>query len=242
MSSSLGHLPDQGARWAFDEKVTECFEDMLARSIPQYAEMRRLVLEVGSRFIRRGADIVDLGCSRGDAIATFVKHERAYEVRSFVGVEISGPMAEAFHEKFKGLEPKVYLEQIDLRKQYPTAAVPSLVLSVLTLQFTPIEYRQRIIQNVFDSLLPGGAFIVVEKVLGETAQIDALLVDEYLRKKAASGYTQEEIDRKRLALEGVLVPVTATWNQDLLTRAGFAEVDCFWRWCNFAAWVAIKKA
>ena len=43
-----------------------------------------------------------------------------------------------------------------------------------------------------------------------------------------------------MSLEGVLVPVTAKWNEQLLRSAGFAEVDMFWRWMNFAGWVAVK--
>jgi tRNA (cmo5U34)-methyltransferase len=53
-------------------------------------------------------------------------------------------------------------------------------------------------------------------------------------------YSQDEIARKALSLEGVLVPITAKANRDLLKGAGFARVDCFWRWCNFAGWLAIK--
>lgn len=37
--NSIGHLP-QGDKWEFDAGVTECFEDMLRRSIPQYDVMR----------------------------------------------------------------------------------------------------------------------------------------------------------------------------------------------------------
>ena len=42
------------------------------------------------------------------------------------------------------------------------------------------------------------------------------------------------------SLEGVLVPVTASWNEELLAKAGFKQIDCFWRWMNFAGWIAIK--
>ncbi len=66
------------------------------------------------------------------------------------------------------------------------------------------------------------------------------MVNRYLRMKADNGYTQEEIDRKRLSLEGALVPLTAQWNEELLRRCGFQHVDCFWRWMNFAGWVAVK--
>ena len=67
------------------------------------------------------------------------------------------------------------------------------------------------------------------------------MVESYYRLKSAHGYSQEEIERKRLSLEGVLVPVTARWNEELLYMAGFRQVDCFWRWMNFAGWVAVKE-
>ena len=57
---------------------------------------------------------------------------------------------------------------------------------------------------------------------------------------SAAGLYTEEIERKRLALEGVLVPMTAHWNEDLLRQAGFQQVECFWRYLNFAGWLAIK--
>jgi tRNA (cmo5U34)-methyltransferase len=58
--------------------------------------------------------------------------------------------------------------------------------------------------------------------------------------KGQNGYTEEEINSKRIALEGVLVPVTAKWNEQLLRDAGFNQVECFWRNLNFAGWIAIK--
>jgi tRNA (cmo5U34)-methyltransferase len=86
----------------------------------------------------------------------------------------------------------------------------------------------------------GGAVIVAEKVLGATARIDRTLVANYHAMKQEHGYSQEAIERKRLSLEGVLVPVTAAWNVELLHQAGFRQVDCFWAWMNFRAFVAIR--
>jgi tRNA (cmo5U34)-methyltransferase len=109
------------------------------------------------------------------------------------------------------------------------------------LQFTPIECRQAILRRTFKGTIPGGALILVEKVLGATADIDAAFVSEYLSMKAQNGYSTDEIERKRLSLEGVLVPLTARFNEDLLRAAGFEQVDCFWRWANFAGWLTIRN-
>lgn len=237
---SISDTMSYGERsWEFNAAVTDVFDEMLERSIPQYEVMRQAVFDVGARFVVRGSDVVDLGSSRGEAIAPLLKRFGA--TVSYVCVEMSEPMVLAFQQRYvdwlrQGI---IRLHRSDLRTDFPFASA-SLVQSVLTLMFTPINYRQRIIQKCHDVLLDGGAFILVEKVLGEGAQVDELQVELYHAMKAANGYTREEIDRKRLALEGVQVPLTSSANEAMLRNAGFRQVDVFWRWMNFAAWVAIK--
>ena len=229
----------EGQKWSFDAAVTTCFDDMLARSIPDCEAMRRACFDVGVKYVRPTTDVVDLGCSRGGALAEFVG--KFGDNNSYIGVEISPPMLSAARGRFvEQIEAGVVkIEDLDLRTTYP-AATASLTLAVLTLQFVPIEYRQNILAQAFQHTRPGGALLLVEKVLGGTAAMNRLLVDVYYDGKRGHGYSQEEIDRKRLSLEGVLVPVTAKWNEDMLRAAGFAEVECFWRSLNFAAWVAVR--
>jgi tRNA (cmo5U34)-methyltransferase len=133
----------------------------------------------------------------------------------------------------------VSLLDLDLRTGYPDVEA-TLTLSILTLQFVPIEHRPRVVRTVYEHTTPGGAFVLVEKVLGKSAPTDDLMTRLYYGLKRANGYGEEEIERKRLSLEGVLVPVAASWNEDLLARGGFEEVECFWRCLNFAGWVGIK--
>ena len=236
-TASLGHVPE--GRWEFDEHVTACFDDMLVRSIPQYDVMREACLSVAEPFVKKSTDIVDLGCSRGESMARLVA--RFGNENRHVGLEISAPMIEACEARFsesikKGL---VRVFKHDLRGPLPILNA-SVVQAILTLQFTPIEYRQQIVQNVYDCMIKGGAFVLVEKVLGAAAPVNRLMVDIYHELKHRHGYSKEEIDRKRMSLEGVLVPVTARWNEEMLRDAGFRQVDCFWRWMNFAGWLAVK--
>jgi tRNA (cmo5U34)-methyltransferase len=226
-------------KWNFDEGVTTVFDNMLARSIPQYEVMRQACLDLACQHRQPKTDIVDLGCSRGEAMAQLV--DKFGVGNRFVGVEVSQPMLQACRERFAGYIKAgvVDIRDLDLRAAYPPVAA-SVTLCVLTLQFTPIEYRQRIVQDIYNHTTPNGALILVEKVLGADAGLDALLVKLYYALKVANGYSTEEIERKRLSLEGVLVPVTAKWNEELLRSAGFVHVDCFWRWMNFAGWIAVK--
>lgn len=237
-------------KWVFDSDVADCFEDMLERSIPFYDVMRDCCTNLVYDVLRSGSskretfEILDLGCSDGlmleHLIKRFCKDSSAFA--RYVGVDISSPMLEKARQRFSQeiSNGVVRIEECDLRYEFPYGRFCA-VTSILCLQFIPIEYRQRIIQNVYKSLTNTlDCFIMVEKVLGNTSDLDELMVKNYYRYKEQNGYSKEQIDRKKLSLEGVLVPITSDWNIDLLKQAGFREVDVFWRWMNFVGYIAIK--
>ena len=244
-ASSLGHVPS--GPWAFDDSVTAVFDDMLNRSIPQYEVMRATIQALACDFVRSDKLVVDLGASSGEGIAPLVDLEasrHADEAARFVAIECSPAMLTELRRRFASSDGARLVTVIDhdLRLGLPDLdEQASLVLSVLTLQFVPMEYRQQVIRAAYEALAPGGAMIVVEKVLGSSASIDSQFVRHYLDSKMRNGYSAEEVDRKRLSLEGVLVPVTARWNEEMLQHAGFSQIDCFWRWLNFAGWLALKN-
>jgi tRNA (cmo5U34)-methyltransferase len=224
--------------WEFDENVTQVFDNMLERSIPGYQDMRNLTTALAVKYAIPNTAIVDLGCSRGGSLIPII--ESIGGKNKFIGVEISSAMRVACTsalERYTDLDFEVL--DLDLRDNYPAGSA-SVVLSILTIQFVPIEYRQEILAKAYDSLVPGGAIILVEKILGFDAHINRTFVDLYYQLKGDNGYTEEQINTKRKSLEGVLVPVTATWNEQLLQESGFKHVDCFWRNLNFAGWVGVK--
>ena len=114
----------------------------------------------------------------------------------------------------------------------------SLVLSVLSLQFMPTSYRQKMLCDIYDGLTLGGALILVEKIVSES--LDDLMVHLYYEMKRENGYTEAQIMDKRRSLENVLSPLKAGWNVDMLRVAGFRKVDMFWRCLNFCGWIAVK--
>ena len=237
-------------RWEFDEEVTRVFDDMLARSIPQYQTMRGLVSDLTwstvskPLLLGRPAVVADLGSSRGETIASILASDtgRAFGIDPALrweGYEVSEPMLEAARERFAD-RTDVTIMRHDLRDGFHRLGGVgfTVVTSILTLMFVPIEYRLSLLADIRKALVPGGRLILVEKVLGASAEIDSLLVSVYYDWKRRAGYTDEEIERKRLSLEGVLVPLPATTTEDLLRRSGFSEVDVFWRTLNFCGWIA----
>jgi tRNA (cmo5U34)-methyltransferase len=235
-------------RWQFDEEVTRVFDDMLLRSIPDYKTMREMVTELGTQFISDTSTVLDIGTSRGDQIARFIARADA----DYLGLEISDPMLEAAERRFDG-EDSVLILKHDLREGLSLPLTPdlcddcsrplhnlTLVTAILTMMFIPIEARYRILADIYDFLELDGALIMVEKVIGEGPAIDKLLVGQYQAFKARQGYSDEDIERKRLSLEGVLVPLQLSSHIANLKAVGFTHVDTFWRCLNFVGIIAIK--
>ena len=236
-ADSLDHAPAD--RWEFDDEVARVFDDMLARSIPELGVLRGLVFDTGRRYVVPGTSVVDLGCSRGESLAPFLA-AFGDAIRT-VGIETSPAMLAACRARFAAeiAAGTTDVLNLDLAADYPDVTA-SLTLAVLTLQFVPVAARPRVLRDVFRTTISGGALVFVEKLHGATPELDAQWTEQYEAMKRANGYTQEAIDRKRLSLEGVLVPLTERENTALLHDAGFATVEMFWRHLNFAAWLAVK--
>lgn len=227
------------SQWKFNGEVTKVFQDMISRSIPGYEAMRELVFRMARNFVREGTNILDIGCSTGLSSERLIQ---SYGDKcNFILTDVSEPMLEKCRAKYAEEIKRgfVNVKYSDLRESFPITGC-SIILSCLTIQFTPIEYRQNIIENVYRSLEPGGAFIFVEKVLGNSAMLDKCMIDEYYDIKKENAYTEEQIQTKRKSLEGALVPLTSDMDCLLLKQAGFKKIDCFWRFLNFTAFIAVK--
>lgn len=224
--------------WKFDEGVAEDFPDMLSRSIPGYDDMRELMFRMAKNFLQPYSNVLDIGCSTGLSSKQLVDCEEAAKC-DFCLVDVSEPMLKRCRELYMD-NRRVDVIKWDIREGCPVQRC-SVVISCLTLQFVPIEYRQKVISSVYASLSRGGALFLVEKVIGNSNTIDEVMVKEYYNIKRENAYTEEQISDKRKALAGTLVPLTAEWNESMLRTAGFTKIDTFWRYLNFCGIIAVKN-
>ena len=224
--------------WKFDEGVAEIFTDMLSRSIPGYNDMRELMFRMARNFLQPYSNVLDIGCSTGLSSKMLVECEEA-EKCDFSLIDVSEPMLQRCQKLYEN-DRRVDVFKWDIREGCPVQRC-SVVISCLTLQFVPVEYRQKVISNIYASLQRDGALFLVEKVIGNSSTIDEVMVKEYYNIKRENAYTEEQISSKRKALAGTLVPLTADWNESMLRTAGFTKVDTFWRYLNFCGMIAVKK-
>tara|TARA_B100000686_G_C16670675_1_gene906259 strand:+ start:463 stop:1206 length:744 start_codon:yes stop_codon:yes gene_type:complete len=223
----------------FDESVAQVFDDMLERSVPFYHECQEATIQLCSTFATDNSTVYDLGCSTG----ILLKHlaETLPESIRLVGIDSSEPMLEKARERLRHYSSKrsLNLNLSDLNSENLFKGA-SVIIMNYTLQFIPPQNREKLVRQIKSSLSPGGALILIEKVKGRGKLLEKEFVSLHHQFKHNRGYSNSEIARKKEVLENVLVPLGGEENVELLRMAGFEEVDVFFRWFNFAGFVAIK--
>jgi tRNA (cmo5U34)-methyltransferase len=71
--------------------------------------------------------------------------------------------------------------------------------------------------------------------------MNRFFIEFYYDFKSRNGYSEEEILRKREALENVLVPYRVDENFEMFRRNGFKITETFFQWYNFAGFLCVKK-
>lgn len=228
-------IPD----FAFGPEVAKVFDDMVGRSVPFYAEIQRMIVEIGVDFAVPGTNVVDLGCATGTTLAA-LDAAVAPSVR-FIGIDDSDEMLDKARSRLSGVATNRALEfrTTDLNEGVAFDNA-SIALLVLTLQFIRPLRRERLITDIYRGLNNQGALILVEKVLGEDSLFNRLFIKYYYDLKRRHGYSELEISQKREALENVLIPYKLLENRELLLATGFRHVDVFFKWYNFCGLVAVK--
>lgn len=223
----------------FTAQVAEVFDDMLARSVPNYQQVASMTAQLVERFTAPGDTVYDLGCSTGATLLQLARHLGHLGLR-FRGIDNSPAMLEKARRKaemYGKQELIAFIEQDILEAELANAGA---VILNYTLQFVRPMQRADFLKRLHDQLRPGGILIISEKVISHDPLLNRCFIDLYLDFKRSQGYSELEISRKREALENVLIPFSLEENRNLLSQAGFESVETFSQWFNFASFVAIK--
>ena len=225
----------------FSIKVANVFDDMVTRSVPFYIEMQRMIGELAADHYQDNSNVYDLGCSTGTTM--IVMNDTIPEHIRFVGIDDSGAMLEKCRSKLEeaGFNRPYELEVSDLNGEIEITNA-SIVVLCLTLQFVRPIYRERLVKKIYDGLLPGGVLIIVEKILAEDSTWNRDFIKYYYNLKRRNHYSEMEIAQKREALENVLIPYKLSENITMLREAGFSNYEIFFKWYNFAGFIAKKNA
>ena len=220
----------------------EGFDNHIDKSIRGYSNLLDDTVSFSRYFVEDNTKVVDVGCSTGKLTKMIMGNNPNRQEAQYVGVELAGSF-------FGNLDKR----EKEIKKEYPWASLEwvkgdvtnyefdncSLVTSLFTLQFMPKPTRQDTINNIYEGLNEGGAFIFAEKLMCENAFFQELLTFNHYDYKRKS-FTPQEIMDKEKELRDMLKPNTWEELKSMIWCAGFKDCQIFWRNHQFVGVIAIK--
>ncbi len=204
-----------------------------------YEECQDLAVHWCVKYSQSSTYIYDLGCSTGSLLIKLAKTFKPHANIKLIGVDNSSAMLKKAEEALKNSPLPYELVEENLNENLNIINASVVVLNY-TLQFVQPENRIPVLQKIYNGLIPGGSLVLIEKVKSEVPELNNTFIQFHHQFKEQKGYSKLEIAQKREALENVLTPWTVKENSNLLTSAGFSTVDLFFKWNNFAGFIALK--
>ena len=231
---------DELASFTFDEQVARVFPDMIKRSIPGYSQILGMTGVIAKRYVPEGGRIYDLGASLGATTLSVAQQLAHLEAVEFITLDTSAAMTERCANILAKNLPQRSIATLcgDVRSfDYQPC---DLILLNFTLQFLPPADRQPLLNKLYQTLRPGGALIISEKIHFQDPRQAQILYELHHDFKRANGYSDMEISQKRTALEDVMLTDTPEEHQKRLLETGFSFASQWFQYLNFASFLAIK--
>lgn len=214
------------------------FDGHIRASIRGLDDLRTEVVNASRYHVQSGTVVIDVGCSEGTVLRSVRDANRATRpgVR-YLGIDVEPSFESHWRER---AADDLEFRFADARSHRFDDA--SLVISLFTFQFLPVRDRVPLLQRIHDGLVEGGALIIAEKVLANSARFQELCMVNYYDHKLRA-FSADEILKKALELRGMMDPWEETKLLDALRSAGFGPDDLqpLWRQHGlFGAWLARK--
>ena len=224
--------------WNFADNVPKKFNVHIQKSVPYYEEGHELIKKLSDFFLTNKSICYDIGCSTSSLLIKLSKFSNKKDLQ-FVGLDVEKAMIK-FSKKIikrkKVNNVKVLCKDITKYKFKKC----SLIISYYTIQFVNPAYRQKLIDEIFDALNWGGAFIFFEKIRGNDARFQDILTSLYSDFKEQNNIPSSDILKKTKSIRGVLEPYSNFGNKSYLKRAGFKDVQTIFQYLCFKGYLCIK--
>jgi tRNA (cmo5U34)-methyltransferase len=191
----------------------------LADRIPYKKEGEQVLID----FIpSSGKRILDLGTGDGRLIKLL--KTKLLKLEEAIGLDISPTMLNMARDSFKN-NPLIKIKEHDLSYPLPkNLGYFDVIVSGFAIHHLTHERKWALYREVFEMINPGGMFCNYDHVASSTIELHKQFL-------ARTVYKKEDQSNKLLDTE-----IQLKW----LREIGFTNVDCYWKWLEFALMVGVK--
>jgi tRNA (cmo5U34)-methyltransferase len=227
-------MPYRDVKAAFDAAAADydarrrelipCFDDfygMVSRLLP-FSESDRF-------------EVLDLG--GGTGLLTALLREQFPGAR-FTLIDISEEMLARARERFAGEDVRITVGDYSSE---PITGRFDAIVSALSIHHLTDEDKAALFRRVHDALNPGGVFVNADEVKGPTPSTDSFYWDEWIREITARGIDPAEVEAARDRMHHD-IPATLDAHLGWMRDAGFAEVDCYFKYLSYVVFGGVRGA
>lgn len=212
--------------WTFQSpEVVEAFDSHVREQLPWYEIATGAVAHIARSYIPQNGVVIDVGASTGN-IGLALSGTLAARAAELVALDPSPAMAPAY--RGPGQLVISTAEGFDF-----AGKKPDVIVCFLALMFVPVAVRAGLLERMQAAVQPGGAIIVVDKMIPRPGYVGTVNFRLTLAAKYEAGASPAEIIAKELSIAGVQRPMS---EEEL---SGFVE---FFRFGDFAGFIWERSA
>lgn len=205
------------------------------RLVPGLHDLHRMACVLLAEGAGDEARLLVLGAGGGLELKAFARMQPTWQ---FDGVDPSAPMLELARETLGPLAARVRWHEglIDCAPPGPFDGASCL----LTLHFLPPAERLQTLRALHARLRPGARLVMAQ----HSFDAQGPEAERWLRRNAAfadpSGRAPSDAGQSIANMRQHLPALTPAQDLELMTQAGFAEIELFYSAFSFKGWVATK--
>jgi len=213
----------------------DAYDAEIRRFIPHYDEMLATGVDLLSSLAPPAAHVLDLGGGTGALSAAVL---RGLPEACVTVLDVDRSMLDVARRRLIPFGDRVQFSEGSFLDPLPAA--DAVVASLALHHVRDLEAKTGVYRAIHTALAPGGVFLNLDAAISEGPRLHALVFDRWAARMGEHGIPSAEA-RGRFAAwarEDRYLPL----DEELaaLRRAGFAEVECFWRRAGTAICCALR--
>lgn len=222
----------ESVKETFERCATE-YDRMIEKVVPYYHEQHEVILSLVPFAKDDKLKILDLGIGTGVLGRILLQNFPNSMVH---GIDISEKMIEVCKGALKDLEGRYTLSCGDIEKA-DLGADHNIIVAGLTIHHLTDEAKREFFGKIYSSLNNKGVFLIRDIIKSGSDRMNELYHRLWRDHARRNGFDPDKIDKNSKEQD---IPTTLENHITWLKEAGFKDVDCVWKYYNFAIFAAYK--
>lgn len=225
-------MENKNVKETFERCAAE-YDRMIEKIVPYYHEQHKIILSLIPFAKNDKIKALDLGIGTG-ILGRIILQNFSNSIIS--GIDISEKMIEVCKETLKGFGDRFTLSCGDIEKaDFDTDY--DIVVAGLAIHHLTDNAKKDFFRKIYKSINNNGVFLIRDIIKSESDRMNELYHKLWCDFERKNGIDPEKISEDARKND---IPASVKNHITWLNEAGFKDVDCAWKYNNFAIIVAYK--